>query len=175
LASAGAPAPADSAPAPEDLNQCVAKHFAPDAFDVPPPRFDFLCGAVDPRRAALELGARLIFAQQRKGGPVSDAMKEWSILNWYELAFVTLTQHACCKNPPAPDTKVGKTCSFDEALAAVGVAGSRGQGLDEAITTYDTAVQCLINFGLSPHYKQDHPTYGPERDAFRRISERSRQ
>lgn len=168
--------PAEPAPAPvavENIDQCVARHYAPDAFGEELPKFAFVCDATDPRRAAMGLKARLVYAQ-RKGGPVTDAMKEWSILNWYELAFVSIVQQTCCVTPPVLDSK-NKTCDFDERIVAIGVAGRTGKGIDEAIVAYDKAVQCLINFGLSAHYKQKHPTYGPERDAFKRISERSRQ
>lgn len=150
----------------------MAKHFAPGAFAKDPPKLDFVCTERDPRKGAVELSARLVYAQKKK--PVTDAMKEWSILNWYELAFFAIAQRACCAERPALDTKVGKACDFDAKLTALGEAGHTGNGLDEAIAEFDKAVQCLINFQLAAHYKQTHPTYGPERDAFKRISERSR-
>ncbi len=156
----------------ETIHQCVARHFAADAFRGKLPKFDFVCEMTDPRRAAINLKTRLVYAQP-KGRPVADAMKEWSILNWYELAFVSIAQQACCEQPPILNS-LSQTCDFDERITAIGIAGHRGEGIDEAIAAYDKAVQCLINFSLSGHYKQKHPTYGPERDVFKRISKRSR-
>jgi hypothetical protein len=172
-----APPPSATAAAPpaheqENVDQCVAKHFAPDAFPEKVPKFGFVCEQTDPRKIAMNLKARLVYAQKR-GKPVTDAMKEWSILNWYELAFASIVSRACCAEPPVLDSK-NDTCELDEHLTALGEAGRTGKQLEEKLTAFDKAVQCVINFGLSAHFHQKHPTYGPEREAFKRISERSR-
>lgn len=174
-AAAPAPQPPEdpaTAPKPKkNLDQCVAKHFAPDAFAAEVPAFDFVCAQADPRKIAMNLKARLVYAQQ-KGGPVSEAMKEWSILNWYELAFAATVVHACCETPQAlhPESEI---CEFGPKIIAMGEAGASGKGLESAIEAFDKGIQCLINFKVAAHYKQKHPTYGPERDAFKRVSQRS--
>jgi eukaryotic-like serine/threonine-protein kinase len=170
--AASAPPPVEPAePAPPiAVDPCVASFFPDGTFTGDLPRFNFVCSEADPRKGAIELSGRLIYAGQGKG-IVTDAMKEWAILNWYEMAFFALAKARCCEQPKPIHVGAGKKCHFEEALVAV--AAARGEELDAALDGYDKAISCVIKFRMLSHFKQRHPTFGPDRDVYKRIAARS--
>lgn len=197
LASASAPAPsassAPSAPATsalpsssvvapsapqEDVGACVVKLFPPDSFaEGKSPKFDFVCRENDPRLGAQKVHEVLVRAGM--GRTVSDGMREWAVMGWYELAAFAALRGRCCPDPrplelpPSP----GSCPSMQDALNGVSKgarAGATEAQQSDALSAFRKSLSCTIKSGKAKPFGAYPRPAGGEDTAFLKTYQRTR-
>lgn len=160
-ASAEAPAGPASASAsatepstPEGVNVCLRSLFSKDAFVSKVPSLRFVCEATKPKEIASRLRVAIV---DSAGGYVSDSMKEWSQLGFYELAVVaTLRGHCCGASTPLELSPAPEGCGeLGAALEAVALAsrpGAEEAALDAAVERFDGDIRCAIKLKRAASY-----------------------
>jgi len=138
MASASAPPTALSE---EQLNACAQDFFPPNTF-IRTVSFDFLCANDNPRKSAVMLHQQIIHAG---AGSVTDGMRLWSSLSWYELVVVTMIRNACCPGAaPLVLPEPGEPCA---SMVDVLQDASRGPctqpHLGQRISRFEESVRCL--------------------------------
>lgn len=143
---------------------CVAGFLPKDAFKQAPD-VDWLCNETDPRTGAEKLRTEVV-----KGGAgrVTDAMKLFSKLGWYDMAVYASVQAGCCTQTkplslPAPSTGCA---SMSKALSALGRLVASGQKHEAALAAYTAAVQCEVKAKQSSAYRHKELPEPANTDAF---------
>jgi len=176
-AAPAAPAapPAATAASAEGMDACMTPMFPPGTFaSQAKPDFAFVCGETDPRRGAGLLKKHVVLGAPSKF--VSDAMREWALLGWYELATFAVMRAECCPSPaplelpPSPES-CGR---LDKALDVLGAAGAKATGpedpaLEAAMKGYTDAVSCLARASGTSVFGYTGAPKGGEETAFRKI------
>jgi hypothetical protein len=137
-------------------------------------RFDFMCDETNPYRGASQLHTQVVLGG---GRGVTDAMREWSTLGWYNMAAFAVVRTRCCSSPPPLRTKTTLTrCKFDERLEAVSKAAMAGSEADAklAVTEYTEAVHCLARGGTAHLFGQVGYPQGGEITSFNKTMARAR-
>jgi hypothetical protein len=152
--AAAASASAAPVAAPEDTNVCLRSFFSKDAFVTKSPNLRFVCEAPKPKEIASRLRVAIV---DSAGGYVSDSMKEWSQLGFYELAVVATLRGHCCAGakplelPPAPEG-----CdSLGQSIEAISVASRPGgddAALEQAVERFDGDIRCAIRLKRAASY-----------------------
>src|SRR5262249_21090343 len=129
----GAPASAATAPpapAAGGVAACVLPLFPPESFDAATD-FSFICSETDPIKGGASIRMQLVRAHHN----VSEAMKEWALLGWYEMAsFAVLQAHCCPSVAPLKLPEVHGCPSMPDALAAIAsAAGATSDPADKAL------------------------------------------
>lgn len=157
---------------PADVGACFAGLLPPDAFPTKRPDLRILCTERDAYRTMLRLKSELV----RTGGrEVTEAMREWSQLGWYETAaFALMRAHCCPDAPPLAVPSVVAGCGMQDVLADLGRAvGTPGQER-QAVTRFGDAARCIAAKGYPDLFGRDGPPYGGEVAFFERVLERVR-
>ncbi|UQA58471.1 serine/threonine-protein kinase [Polyangium aurulentum] len=140
--------PVAAHPAASDPNACAMAQFAPDAFDPSSREFGWMCAETDPRRGATRLKGQVVHAGLN--GRVTEAMREWSVLQWYELAAFTVVRARCCPHPARLSLPtIGSCGAIDQALEDIATAATSGGDVEPALGRYRAAVQCAIHSGTT--------------------------
>lgn len=176
-ADATPPDPSASAVVPQpsaDVESCVAAMLPPDTFAREQPAMSFVCDQRDPRKGAIELEARVVLAQAK--GEVTDGMKEWSLLSWYEMAAFAFARARCCEGVKPVRTPLRARCDFDAALVNLVATASTGtrDALGVAQQDYEKAIRCAIETQLHRFFEWHEPIVGPERTTFEKMVARAR-
>ncbi|MBK6517672.1 MAG: serine/threonine protein kinase [Polyangiaceae bacterium] len=168
-ASAAPSAPARSA------GTCVVALFPADAFQ-PNAALDKVCTETDPRR-----GAALIHGEIARRGLIqrttTEAMHEWALLSWYELAAFAMVRGECCPEPLAAAAlppSVGTCPALGPALDALSAATRAREGFDAAIASFRTSALCIerghrINTSLPSPYSYTGPPGSGAESALKRM------
>src|SRR5262249_14351595 len=141
-----------------DVTECASPVFAPGTFDdSPPPDQGYICNEVDPRRGAAALRADVVRAN--KGRATSDAMREWSLLGWYEMAVFSVIRARCCPDaaplalPALPDSCVQLDGALNDlGAAAAGKTREDGNTVERAMVRYADAIRCAVRSSASMTY-----------------------
>jgi hypothetical protein len=138
-----------------DLAGCVAALFPKGSFalDKRRPRVDFVCSERDARKGAKAMNAQLVVGAGP--GVVSEGMRDWAQLGWYEMALFATAQVLCCDQPAALSTRTGaNVCALDRALEQLGQAAVKGDDatLGKAIAGYKETATCLLRQGGAGRY-----------------------
>jgi hypothetical protein len=153
-----------------ERDACVAALFPEDSFRGSTPRFDFLCAESDPRTIADSMRVEIVLGKGTR--TLTEAMKTWSELGWYSLAFAAAAREHCCGAgvPPLKSELGGAPCRFDHSLSDLGHAVARGDDdhLDKAIDDYQEAVNCLAEAPTEDVFGFSEPAGGDEVAIFRR-------
>ena len=142
--------------------ECTAAHFSPDTFPTltgdAGDDFSFLCEEDDLRSLASKLGAKIWNGGEGasgNGGPVTDAMKRWSGLGWYEIAATAVVRRACC--PAAASVNLppnqGPCKQLAEVVEDVAKRPIREVDARTRAATYGEAVFCLYYYGVKRPYR----------------------
>jgi eukaryotic-like serine/threonine-protein kinase len=173
-ASAAPPASASAAPSPPpDAAACARTLFPEGTFDPDkPPSFEQICTENDPRRGASLIKSEVV---RRRGSDVSEAMREWAMLSWYELAAFAVVRGACCPqaSPMKLPPPVGRCEAVDGKLDELARAVAAGESTDASIAGFRSAVACVIASGVSADYGYVAPLRGGEETAFRKTLSRA--
>ncbi|MEZ4440464.1 MAG: hypothetical protein R3B72_15310 [Polyangiaceae bacterium] len=176
-ASPSSPAPSAStaeAPVlttPEARSSCFASLMPSDAFGQgEPPSLEAACTGSKAYATTLVLKSRVVAAG---GAGVTQAMSEWSMLGWYEIAAFAAMRAHCCPDAKALSVRDQfASCQLEEALAYVTNAIDDDRAMSEALDHYDKAVRCLTRRGWAPAFGRGGPPYGGERKFFDRVMKR---
>jgi serine/threonine-protein kinase len=152
---------------------CIASMLPADAFGTTPD-LGFICKEADPRRNAAALASALV---QHGAAPTTQAMREWALLHWYELALVEVARARCCAGAeptklPAP---IGRCEPFSTILPELGAAaseptasGAPTPATEAALARFTRSVHCTVTGGSLGYRYRDRPR-GGEESAFRRF------
>jgi hypothetical protein len=92
-----APPVADAFHARNDVTACVEPLFPAGSFDGSAD-LSFVCTEGDPIKGGTAVRVELVRTRRN----LSEGMKEWALLGWYEMAAFTVIQARCCPALPRP-------------------------------------------------------------------------
>ena len=150
-----APASA-SAVAPEEPQACIIRHLPAATFAKKTLPLGFVCEEEDPHRGATELKSRIVKAGL---GDVTEGMRFWAGLGWYEMAAFGVLRAHCCVAKPAVKFRFPLACPIDEALRDLEDAAKKGDaaGSKKALDDYRARAICLDRAGQSGSLGQATP------------------
>ncbi|HHH30845.1 MAG TPA: hypothetical protein ENK57_21215 [Polyangiaceae bacterium] len=169
-ASATASAAPGPPPPPEDERACFAQLMPEDAFGETAPDLKGACTGRSAYATTLVLKSAVVAAG---GNGVTEAMREWSKLGWYETAAFAAMRAHCC--PDAEALTVSDhfgVCQLEEALAYITNAIDDEAEMKEALDDYHDAVMCLTGKGWANAFGRGGPPYGGEKVYFERVMDR---
>ncbi|AKT36215.1 hypothetical protein [Chondromyces crocatus] len=158
----------------DGINACMMPLF-PDGTFVSrrPPDFAFVCGETDPRRGAALVKKQVVLGAE--GSAVSDGMREWALLGWYELATFAALRARCCPGAepltlPATPPPCG---SLDDALNALGTAAAAATSpddpaLSQAQKAFSESVHCLVRAGGGSLFGHKNQPQGGQDTSFKK-------
>jgi hypothetical protein len=158
VASAAAAAAAAAAEEAGKVAGACAQPLLMDVFDPTQPLdLTRLCVETDTRRGAGQVRAEIIRASQ--GGPATQAMREWAVLGWYELAALEVLRARCCADPapvtlPAP---TGSCSSVPNALDDLRAAVRAGRDTAGPMARFRAAADCHATSGWGSAYTYSRP------------------
>jgi hypothetical protein len=185
--SAPAPASASASAAPSasanagdeprsgDVGVCMQQLFPPDTF-AQPPTLDFVCTERDPYKGGVALRVKVIRAGGA-AGDVTEGMREWSMLGWYEMAAFAVGRALCCPNAQTlKSIHRIDTCPLTDRLAALGAAalGSDDAAVRAALKDYAAVLRCLVAAGTASTFGQPGPPDPGSVTTFRKTLDRMR-
>lgn len=175
--TASASSPVSKAPE-GDVSACVMKLFAADSFaEGSHPSLEFVCREADPRLGAQKVHEALVRAGM--GRTVSDGMREWAVMGWYELAAYAALRGRCCADPrplelpPSP----GTCPSMQDALSGVSASARLGATEDtqkDALAAFRKSLSCTIKSGKAKPFGNYPRPAGGEDTAFLKTLQRTR-
>jgi hypothetical protein len=174
-ASVTSQAIAPVAPVLEGRDACVAGMLPEETF-LSKPKLEFICTGEDPRKVSDALRIEIVLGKGTRS--VTDAMKLWTELGWYQHAFVAAARSRCC--PPATPSLQsdlgGPPCRFDAALSDLGFAVAEGEDdhLDKALVDFEGAMNCLAKAPTKTTYGFASPPGGAEAETFKSLVARIR-
>jgi hypothetical protein len=173
-APAPAPVPTASAPAPKlapkDARACFAQLMPTDAFGDTTPDLKPACSGRRAYPTTLVLKSAVVAAGKNS---VTDAMREWSMLGWYETAaFAAMRAHCCPDAKALTVTSTFAECRLEEALAYVANAIDDPDKMKDATKKYQAAVMCLTGRGWANAFGRGGPPYGGEMVHFDKVMKR---
>ncbi|MFO0619729.1 MAG: hypothetical protein U0414_44505 [Polyangiaceae bacterium] len=160
-----------------DTEQCIESLLAPGALaEGAKPNFTFICDETDPRKVASNIRATVI--RSARGG-VSDAMREWAVMGWYEYAAFASMRGRCC--PGAAKIVLpsqGGVCpAMDDALNKIGETSRPGvseEEQDAAMKGFRESLLCISRSGVHGVYGPYDPPSGGQDTAFLKTFRRTR-
>ena len=149
--AATASASSAAAPEPKDPITCIGKALATEDID-----FGFVCEQTNPLKASGKIKSALV----RNGkGLVTDAMRQWAGLGWYEMAAFAILRADCCPAGEPLAYNFVLACPLDEAINELdgAVRSGKREPIDAAIKRYSKEARCLDQFGQSRNMGRDGP------------------
>jgi hypothetical protein len=139
----------------DDVTGCVSALFPKGAFNKSKPKLDVVCTERDARKGAKALNVALVHGAGP--GVLTQGMREWAQLSWYEMALFAAARAACCQAPVALSTRTGAdACALDRALERLGQAAAWEDdvALGKAIEAFRETATCLLRQGGAGAYVQ---------------------
>lgn len=158
-----------------DVSSCVASMFPAETF-VATPDQGWVCEQRDPRQGAERMREEVVKAGLDRD--VSEGMREWAMLGWYELpAFVSIRARCCAGAEPVVLPASDGTCrSLEEVLRDLGqrvVESADDAALEEAVDAYSKTIFCLMKTGTARLYGRYPTPRGGEDTTFRKTLART--
>ncbi len=149
----------------DKLGSCVAGYLPPDTFGKAPD-LAFVCGEADPRLGAEKLHGAVVSGAPR--GQVTDAMKIFAKIGWYDMAAFAVVRAGCCPDAsPLAIPKLSDSCTkMDESLREVGEAVVAMKPVGPALKKYTESIHCELNLGRSHVLRRKERPAGGEDTAF---------
>jgi hypothetical protein len=164
---AAPPAPA----APIDVTACVKPLFPADSLDASSD-FAFVCAEADPIKGGAAVRTQLVRAHKN----MTDGMKEWALLGWYELAAFSVLRAQCCPGaPPQKLPELPRGCTpVPDALGEIAAAARATSepadpALKKAVDAYTDDVHCVVRAGLATRFGRVGNPQGGEDTTFMRF------
>ena len=161
-----------------DVGACLVNLFPEDSFaEGAHPKLEVVCRENDPRKGAQKVHEALVIAGM--GRTVSDGMREWAVMGWYELAAFAAVRGRCCPDPtplelpPSP----GTCNSMQDALNAVAKAarpGAKEPEQQDSLNAFRKSLSCMLKSGKSKPFGSYPKPAGGEDTAFMKTVERTR-
>ncbi len=164
-------ATASARPVTIDGDRCMAALFPPDTFTSEPPSFGAVCRRAHPRKGAQAIKGLVVASGSRRA--LTEGMREWSLLGWYEMAAFAVIHGRCCETPIDLSHPSFEVCDIGRALQALHVA-ARGQaeGLEAATESYAKAASCTWRSNNAKLFQQTAPPTGQQFAYFRTTLQR---
>ncbi|MET0790426.1 MAG: hypothetical protein ABW061_02805 [Polyangiaceae bacterium] len=143
---------------------CVAGYLPKGTFDKAPD-MSWVCEESDPRNGAEKLRVAVINGGK---GSVSDAMKIFARIGWYDMAAFAVVRAGCCENAkPISLPPPSANCSaMDESLREIGSAVVASRSYEEPMKAYTAAIHCELNAGKGATLRHSGHPVGGEDSAF---------
>jgi len=167
---------ASSAPAPAgELGACALQLFPAGTFGPSPPSFEFLCQEPDAYKGGEALRARVVGAGGGARG-LTEGMREWALLGYYEMAAFSVGRALCCAKPEPLATQPASKCALDQKLQDLAAAalGPDPKAIDAALGEYSAVLRCLLAAGVAASFGQQGPPDPASLTAFRKTVARAR-
>ncbi len=144
---------------------CVAGYLPQNAFGKTPD-LGWICAETDPREGAGKLRTAIVTSAPH--GNVTDAMKLFSKLGWYDMAAYAVIRSGCCNDAkPLELPKPSTGCpSMAEALSQLGRTVVAGQPHAAQLAGYNKAIQCEVKAHRAAQYRHKGPPEGGEQTTF---------
>ena len=153
------------------LATCVASYFPPGTF-TGSENFGYLCEAADFRGIVSQLHRSVVVSA---GGKVTEGMRQWATLGWYELGATALVRIRCCPDAAPIDLPKysGKCEALPVALASVVREPLAPADVEARSQALSTAVRCLYWHGIPRPYHYGIQPSGQNRLVFKGFLERA--
>ena len=145
----------------DKVGSCVSGYLPKGTFEKAPD-MSWVCEESDPRTGAEKLRVAVINGGR---GNVTEAMKIFARMGWYDMAAFAVVRAGCCENAkplslPPPST--GCT-AMDDSLREIGSSVVASRSYDEPLKAYTAAIHCEVNAGKGPALRHAaHPTGGED-------------
>jgi hypothetical protein len=151
--------------------------FAASTFPSTPAKLGSICSITDPRKGGEAIRKEVILASFGKAA--SDGMKEWGVLNLYEMAAFAILRSVCCASPPPLDLPVNvPTCDIQTPLKKLAEMASSPSTSDSdvssALTDYTKQARCLSRAGAASAFGLLNGLSGGELEMFQKTIDRAR-
>lgn len=148
----------------DKIGSCVSGYLPKGTFDKAPD-MSWVCEESDPRTGAEKLRVAVINGGK---GSVSEAMKIFARIGWYDMAAFAVVRAGCCENAkplslPPPST--GCT-AMDESLREIGSSVVASRSYEEPMKAYTAAIHCEVNAGKGTALRHPARPAGGEDSAF---------
>lgn len=136
-----------------------------------------MCTITDPRKGGGAVRTEVVRAGARKR--VSDGMREWAVLGWYEMAAFAIMRSSCCPSAAPLDIPIAiPTCDIETPLLELATLASSAAAEDAKVTAaldaYTNAVRCVARAGGSDGFGQKGGPQGGESGTFEKTLKRVR-
>ncbi len=161
-----------------DVGKCMSALFAEGSFARPVgTSLDFVCAQRDPRKGAPAVREVVVRASQ---GRVTDGMREWALLGWYELAAYAAIRGRCCPGAAPLELPVtpGSCPDFGDALRAISAAArpdASAASFAEASAGFDASLRCVLRSRQTKAFGKHKKLAGGEGTAFEKTFARARE
>jgi hypothetical protein len=147
---------------------CVASYLPKGAFGKPP-NLAGLCSETDPSKGAQVLRVAIVGAAPK--GSVTDAMKVWARLGWYDMAAYSVVRVGCCEDAkPLELPEPGKGCeSLAAPLHELAKEIIGGKSYAEPKQRFDAAVSCEVALGRGNVFGHSAKPQAGEDAAFKEL------
>src|SRR5262249_38317751 len=155
--------------APAGVTACVVPLFPADSFDASTD-FSFLCAETDPFKGGTAVRTELVRARRN----ISEGMREWALLGWYETAaFSVIRSRWCPSAPPLQLPEVRGCTPMPEVLGQLAAAaGSTSdpadKALKKAVDAFTDDVHCIVRSGNAARFGRVGNPRGGEDTTFTR-------
>lgn len=151
-----APSASSSAGTQEDPQACIVRHLPTATFAKKQIPLGFVCEQADPHRGATELKSRIVKAGM---GDVTEGMRFWAGLGWYEMAAFSVLRAHCCASRPPLKYRFPLACPIDQALRDLEAAAEKrdAAATKKALDDYRARAICLDRVGQAGSLGQATP------------------
>lgn len=148
----------------DKVGSCVSGYLPKGTFEKAPD-MSWVCEESDPRLGAEKLRVAVINGGK---GTLTEAMKIFARIGWYDLAAFAVVRAGCCENAkPLSLPEPSKGCSvMSESLRELGSAVVAQRSYDEALKSYTAAIHCEVKAGKGSAFKHPAHPVGGEDTAF---------
>ena len=148
----------------DKVGSCVSGYMPKGTFDKAPD-MSWVCEEADPRTGAEKLRVAVINGGK---GNVTDAMKIFARMGWYDMAAYSVVRAGCCENAKPlslPEPSTGCTALAD-SLREIGSSVVASRSYEEPLKAYTSAVHCELNAGKGVAFRHTTRPSGGEDSAF---------
>jgi hypothetical protein len=106
---------------------------------------------------------------------ISDGMREWALLGWYETAAFAVVRGRCCPGAaPLKLPETGACTPLPEVLAGISTAAAAttdpaDKALKKAVDAYTSDVHCIVRSGIAARFGRVGNPQGGEDTTFMRF------
>jgi hypothetical protein len=149
----------------DKLGSCVAGYLPANTFGKAPD-LAFVCSVSDPRVGADKLRAAVVTGAPK--GQVTEAMKIFSRIGWYDMAAFAVVRAGCCPDaPPLAIPELSDSCvKMDESLREIGDTVVAMKPVEPSLKKYTESIHCELNLGRSAVLRRKERPAGGEDTAF---------
>jgi hypothetical protein len=137
------------------VTACVVGLFAPRSFEKAKPDLSFVCTDPFPLRGVTRVQSQVALGRWGKGG-MSEGMREWATLGWYQIAAYAVFRGHCCASAPPYEWTFDLNCPLDAALLEIErVARVKDTAaMRPAMEQFNLQASCLTRLGQAPLFGQ---------------------